>query len=116
MEKIKEFFNKHGMISTVVLVLLLSMQTCGKNRKITRLNKDCEKLEIKNDSLSKLIPSQENLLILQYKSEFSVYNKLNNEILLKYKDRQSQITELQQTTIVPNIDELSRKIKELESK
>jgi len=114
MEKIKNFFNKHGMVSVIVLVLLMSMQTCGKNSKITKLTKERNKLEVQNDSLSKLIPSQENLLILQYKAEFGVYNKLNNEILLKYKDRQSQITELQQKTIAPSIIDLSDKIKELE--
>lgn len=114
MEKIKNFFSKHGMVSVIVLILLMFMQTCSKNRKISRITKERNKLEIQNDSLSKLIPSQENLLILQYKAEFGVYNKLNNEILLKYKDRQSQITELQRTTIVPSINELSHKIKELE--
>jgi len=114
MEKIKNFFNKHGMVSVIVLVLIMSMQTCGKNSKITKLTKERNKLEVRNDSLSKLIPTQENQLIIKYKVEKDIYDKLNSEILLKYRDRQSQITELQRTTIVPSINELSHKIKELE--
>jgi hypothetical protein len=114
MEKIKKFFSKNGMVSVIVLILLMSMQTCSKNRKITRLTKNYKQLEIQNDSLSKLIPTQENSILQQYKIEFNVYSKLNNEILLKYKDRQSQITELQQKTIVPSINDLSYKINELE--
>lgn len=114
MEKIKKIFSKNGLVISIVLVLLMLIQTCSKNRKINKLSKEYNKLEMQNDSLSKLIPSQKYSLISQYKVELNVYNKLNSEILLKYKDRQSQITELQQTTIVPNINELSQKINELE--
>lgn len=112
MEKIKNFFNKHGMISVIVLILIMSMQTCSKNRKINRLTKDRDKLEIQNDSLSKLIPTQENLSILQYKAEFGVYNKLNNE--MSKLNRQEQMLKFQNEFIIPPKEELENKINELE--
>jgi hypothetical protein len=100
------------MVSVIVLVLLMSMQTCSKNRKITRLTKEREKLEIQNDSLSKLIPTQENLTILQYKAEFGVYNKLNNE--MSKLNRQEQLMNFQNQFIIPPKEELENKINELE--
>ncbi len=112
MEKIKKFFSKHGMVSVIVLVLLMSMQTCSKNRKITRLTKEREKLEVQNDSLGKLIPSQENLMILQYKAEFGVYNKLNNE--MSKLNRQEQLMNFQNQFIIPPKEELENKINKLE--
>lgn len=112
MEKIKNFFNKHGMVSVIVLVLLMSMQTCSKNRKITRLTKEREKFEVQNDSLGKLIPSQENLMILQYKAEFGVYNKLNNE--MSKLNRQEQLMNFQNQFIIPPKEELENKINSLE--
>lgn len=112
MEKIKKFFSKHGMVSVIVLVLLMSMQTCSKNRKITRLTKEREKLEFQNDSLGKLIPTQENLMILQYKAEFGVYNKLNNE--MSKLNRQEQLMNFQNQFIIPPKEELENKINELE--
>jgi hypothetical protein len=112
MEKIKNFFSKHGMVSVIVLVLLMSMQTCGKNSKITKLTKECNKLEVQNDSLSKLIPSQENLMILQYKAEFGVYNKLNNE--MSKLNRQEQLMNFQNQFIIPPKEQLENKINELD--
>lgn len=112
MEKIKNFFSKHGMVSVIVLLLLMSMQTCSKNRKINRLTKEREKLEIKNDSLAKLIPSQGNLNILQYKAEFGVYNKLNNE--MSKLNRQEQLMNFQNQFIIPPKELLENKISELE--
>jgi hypothetical protein len=112
MEKIKNFFSKHGMVSVIVLILLMFMQTCSKNRKISRITKERNKLEIQNDSLSKLIPSQENLLILQYKAEFGVYNKLNNE--MSKLNRQEQLKNFQTQFIIPPKEQLENKINELE--
>lgn len=113
MKKIKDFFSKHGMVSVIVLILIMLMQNCSKNRKITKLTKNYEKLEIKNDSLVKLIPSEENLLILQYKAEFGVYNKLNNE--MSKLNRHGQLMNFQNQFIIPPKEELESKINELET-
>jgi hypothetical protein len=112
MEKIKNFFSKHGMVSVIVLILIMSMQTCSKNRKINRITKDRDKLEIQNDSLSKLIPTEENLMILQYKAEFGVYNRLNNE--MSKLNRQEQMMNFQNQFIIPPKEDLENKIKALE--
>jgi len=112
MEKIKRFFSKHGMVTVIVLVLMMFMQTCNKNRKITKLTKECTKLEIQNDSLGKLIPTTENLQINQYKIEFGVYNKLNNE--MSKLNRQEQLMNFQKQHIIPPKEDLENKIKELE--
>jgi hypothetical protein len=116
MEKVKNFFNKNGLVSFVVLFLIFFVTTCNKNRKIKRITKENVKISLEKDSIVKLVPSLESVELLKLKSEKEIYVKLNNEILLKYKDRQSQITELQQTIITPSIYELSNRIKELESK
>jgi hypothetical protein len=112
MEKIKNFFNKHGMVSVIVLVLLMSMQTCGKNSKITKLTKERNKLEVQNDSLSKLIPTPENLSILQYKAEFGVYDNLLNT-LSKQKMINPDENFREKYIVLPK-EQLQNKIKELE--
>jgi hypothetical protein len=113
MEKIKNFFNKYGMASVICLILIMSMQTCSKNGKIKRLTKERDKLTYQNDSLSKLIPSEENILILQYKAEFGVYNKINNE--MSKLNRQEQMMSFQNQFIIPPKEELENKIKQLDN-
>jgi predicted RND superfamily exporter protein len=115
MKKIKDFFNKNGMVSFVIILLIFFLSTCNKNRKIKRFTNQKNDLIQQNDSLTKLILSVDDLAIIKLKSELVVYNKINDEIIEKYKDRQSQITELQQKTILPEKNQLENKIKNLEN-
>jgi|688.fasta_scaffold201430_2 hypothetical protein len=112
MEKIKNFFNKYGMISVIFLILVMSMQNCSKNGKIKRLTKERDILQVQNDSLQTLIPTENNMLIIQYKAEFGVYNKLNNE--MSKLNRQEQMMSFQNQFIIPPKEELENKINELE--
>jgi hypothetical protein len=110
--KIRDFITKHSLIITIILLLLLTFQTCNKNRKINRITKDRNKLVIQNDSLSKLIPTEGNLMILRYKTEFGVYNKLNDE--MSKLNRQEQMMNFQNQFIIPPKEDLENKIKALE--
>ncbi len=112
MEKIKKFVSKHGMVIIIVLVLVMFLQTCNKNRKINKLQKEYLKVSSQNDSLRELIPDNEYLLMLQYKAEFSIYNKLNNE--MSKLNRQEQMMNFQNQFIIPAKEELENKINDLE--
>lgn len=53
MEKIKNFFSKHGLVSFIVLFLVMSMNTCSKNARITKLTKQIDTLSTQSISIEK---------------------------------------------------------------
>jgi hypothetical protein len=114
MEKIKTFFSKHGLIAFMVLLLVMLLQTCNKNGSIKKLTKERNKLEVKADSLSKLVLTDKNILLIEYKSEYDVYDKINNE--MSKLNRQAQMMEFQNQHIIPKKVDLENKIKALETK
>ena len=114
MEKIKNFFNKNGMIVVSLLLVVMFMQTCSKNGKIRRLTKECTKLEAQKDSLTSLVPSQTNVQLNDFKSQLGVYDKINNE--MSKLNRQEQMMTFQNQFIIPRKEDLENKIKALETK
>jgi hypothetical protein len=114
MEKVKKFFNKNGLTSFVVLFLIFFVTTCNKNRKIKRMTKENVKISTERDSILSLVPSSESVNLLKLKSEFEIYNKLNNE--MSKLDRQKQMMDFQTRFIISPKEKLETAIKELESK
>ena len=114
MEKIKNFLNKNGVIVVSLLLVVMFMQTCSKNGKIRRLTKECTKLEAQKDSLTSLVPTEENIKLSDLKSQYSVYDKINNE--MSKLNRQEQMMTFQNQFIIPPKIDLENKIKTLESK
>jgi hypothetical protein len=114
MEKITNFISKNGIIIIPLLLLIMSIQTCTKNGKIKRLTKENIKMESKVDSLSFLIPTEDNLKLNDFKSQYRVYDKINNE--MSKLNRQEQMMTFQNEIIIPAKVELESKIKALESK
>ena len=114
MDKIKNFLNKNGVIIVPLLLVVMFMQTCGKNSKIKRLTKDNVRIEYQKDSLSSLVPSEDNLKLNDYKSQYSVYDRINNE--MSKLNRQEQMMTFQREVILPSKIDLENKIKALEKK
>jgi hypothetical protein len=113
MEKIKNFFNKHGLVAFVVLFLIMSMRGCVKNASITKLEKENKKLSVQVDSLTLLVPSEENIKLSNLKSRYSVYDELNNE--MSKLNRQEQMLKFQNTFIIPQKEDLRKQISILEN-
>jgi outer membrane murein-binding lipoprotein Lpp len=114
MEKIKNFLNKNGMIIVPLLLVVMFMQTCSKNSKIKRLTKDNVKIEAQMDSLTSLVPTEDNLKLNDYKSQYRVYDRINNE--MSKLNRQEQMMTFQNQIILPSKIDLENKIKALENK
>jgi hypothetical protein len=114
MEKVKNFFRKNGLVSFVMLFLVFFITTCNKNRKIKRITKENVKISTERDSILSLVPSSESVNLLKLKSEFEIYNKLNNE--MSKLDRQTQMMDFQTQYIISPKEKLEIRIKELESK
>jgi hypothetical protein len=114
MEKVKNFFRKNGLVSFVMLFLVFFVTTCNKNRKIKRITKENVKISTERDSILSLVPSSESVNLLKLKSEFEIYNKLNNE--MSKLDRQKQMMDFQTQYIISPKEKLEIRIKELESK
>lgn len=112
MEKIKNFFSKYGMIAFISLFLIMSMRNCNKNSKINRQTKTIVNLEQHIDSLIQLIPTDHSQELLKLKSEYKVYNRLNDEI--SKLDRHGQMMDFQQKQIIPFKEKIENKIIELE--
>jgi hypothetical protein len=114
MEKLKKFFSKNGLVSFVVIFLVFFVTTCNKNRKIKRITKENVKISTERDSILNLVPLPEKLILLKLKSEFEIYNKLNNE--MSKLDRQKQMMDFQTQYIISPKEKLEIRIKELENK
>jgi hypothetical protein len=114
MEKIKNFVSKNALMIVGLLLLVMFMQTCNKNGKIRRLTKQKTQLEIQKDSLAVLVPSEENVKLNDFKSQYAVYDKINNE--MSKLNRQPQMMVFQNEFILPRKEDLEKKIKALESK
>lgn len=114
MKILKDFFSKFGIQTLTFLIIVLSLQTCSKNRKLTKLNKEITQLKNQKDSLIKLIPSDSILVYNKSKIEYSVYSKLNDE-LVKY-DRAEQMKDFQLKFILTPKKELEDKINNFENK
>jgi hypothetical protein len=109
MEKVKNFFNKYGLYAFIFMCLLLFVRTCSKNRRIHKLENTNIVLSKRIDSLTSLIPSEENTNLLILKTEYGVYNKLNNE--MSKLNRQEQLMQFQNTFIIPQLEDLNNKIR-----
>lgn len=114
MEKIVKFITKNAMMIIPALLLIMLVQTCTKNSKIKRLTKENVKMEIIVDSVSKLVPTDNNLKLNDYKSQYRAYDKINNE--MTKLDRQEQMKKFQNEIIIPAKVDLENKIKGLESR
>ena len=114
MEKIKNFLNKNGVIIVPLLLIVMFMQTCSKNSKIKRLTKDNVKIEAQKDSLTSLVPTEDNVKLNDYKSQYGVYDRINNE--MSKLNRQEQMMLFQNEIILPAKIDLENKIKALENK
>lgn len=68
-------------------------------------------LESRLDSVSKLIPTDTNILIIKLESEYRVYNLLNDEI--SKLDRQEQMMQFQRIHILDAKSKLEKQISEL---
>jgi hypothetical protein len=108
MERVKIFFSKYGLYAFIFMCLLLFMRTCSKNRRIHRLENANIVLNNRIDSLTALIPSEENTKLLIWKAEYGVYNKLNNE--MSKLNRQEQLMQFQNSFIIPQLEDLNDKI------
>jgi hypothetical protein len=114
MEKIKNFFSKHGLIAFIVLFLIMSMRGCVKNSKINRLEKENAKLEANVDSLSNLVMSPEQKKTIEWTYGITVYNIVNDEI--SKLDRTDQMMKFQQEIIINNRKNLTDSLAKLENK
>jgi outer membrane murein-binding lipoprotein Lpp len=121
MEKIKNFFSKHGLVAFIVLFLFMLMRGCVKNSKINRLEKEKTKLEAKvdslnngNDSLKHLIMGPEQKKTIEWSYGVTVYNLVNDEIFKL--DRTEQMKSFQQDVIIKNRRVLTDSLAKLKNK
>lgn len=110
MEKIKNFFNKHGFVAFIALFMLMSIRGCVKNGKINRLEKEKTKLQLNIDSLSGLVMNPNQKKTIEWEYGVSVYNQINDEIFKL--NRNEQMMGFQEKVIIKNrtilTDSLSR--------
>ncbi len=114
MEKIKNFFSKHGLIAFVVLLLIMSMRGCVKNSKISKLEKENTRLENSLDSLNGLVMSPEQKKAIEWEYAVGIYNKVNDEIFKL--NRTEQMMDFQQSVIIKNRTILTDSLNTLKNK
>jgi hypothetical protein len=114
MEKIKNFFSKHGLIAFILLYVIMGVRGCVKNSKINKLEKENTKLEASVDSLNNLVMSPEQKKTVEWSYGIDVYNLVNDEI--SKLDRTSQMKSLQQDIIIKNRTILTDSLATLKNK
>mgnify|MGYP006266274569 CR=1 FL=1 len=114
MKKVKDFFSKYGLIAFIALYVIMGMRGCIKSSKITRLEKEKMVLTTQKDSLMTLVPTKENVILMDLKSKYEVYDNINNE--MSKLNRQEQMMMFQNKFILPQKEDLENRIKELEKK
>jgi outer membrane murein-binding lipoprotein Lpp len=114
MEKIKNFFSKHGLTAFIVLFLIMMVRGCIKNSKINKLEKEKTKLEASVDSLNNLVMGPEQKKTIEWSYGIDVYNLVNDEI--SKLDRTDQMKSFQQGIIIKNRTILTDSLTRLKNK
>lgn len=120
MEKVRNFFSKHGLIAFIVLFFIMMVRGCSKNGTINKLNKENSGLntlisakDSTINNLESLIMSTDQVNLIEYKSKSEILDWVNNSIS-KY-DRNSSMMELQ-FNIIDMKNDYDSKIKDIEKK
>ena len=90
-----------------------TLEVAEKKFNVWQLEKENKKLSVQVDSLTLLVPSEENIKLSNLKSRYSVYDELNNE--MSKLNRQEQMLKFQNTFIIPQKEDLRKQISILEN-
>jgi len=99
MEKIKNFFSKHGLIAFIVLFLIMSMRGCVKNGKIAKLEKQIDTLKTQSIGLQE---SKQNEEKAKLAGKLEAYKNINNK--MSVLNRTEQMMDFQKKEIIPEME------------